>query len=1046
MNIAELFVAVLNNAALILALCYLYSLIERTMTNRDPGRTAVIKGILFGSIAALQMFTPLALHDSILLDGRIITLAMAALVLGWRTALIPVVMILFTSFYLNDTGLLLTFLSSFTAYGIGLIYRWRLGNDFLKLPISTFYVMSVLLLLTAIAWRAILLPDQLPQSFELIELVIYGLVLHLVCTWLFVHSFQNEAQREHLRQSLDAERSNIHTLLDLLPLPVQVIDSQQHTRYANEAFEANWLTENIPFKDFLVDAASADGWGSIAAPGELLLERRSDPPAWFVVSERRISYEGNEAALFLYQDVSAQKEREVAMLRAEQEFRALIEHSPDLIVRLDQSGTLLYSNPSFQDVMDAADLKLLPEALREAWLPAMQAVFEDESAHNAEFIYDVHGRTTYYEIRFAPEFYHDDELVTVIGIARDISHHHALQQALRESEAKNRALFESVPDMLIYYDENQRYIDVKPAINFPLLHPVDHYPGKHTTDVLPPDVAESILERIRRALELNAVQTHEYSLEYPDQLRDFEERIVPVNNGRVMLMVRDISERKRIERDLQENESRYQLASNVGRVCVWEWDLEDGMRFVSANIKDLLGYTPEQFLDVSQDWRAHVAPEETEQAFAMMWRHINDEIDIYEREHHLRHRDGQYRSILVRAKVMRNEAGKPYRVVGTGTDINELKQVQQALVHSEQRFRALAENANDMICLHDVAGRILYATPYCEVLLKMPPEEIIGLTPDNLFHPDDLPQLKSIIDVLAQDSHNVTKATFRVMRKPGDYVWLETYVRGMHNDEGELVNFVSSSRDVTDRLKSAQQALDLAMERQKLHIIQHFISNMSHDFRNPLSIINTSLHLLEHARLDEENRKRRIENINRQVKRLDKLLDNLLIMVQLDGGEPPRMARYDLVDAVRSAVTSMESISTARGVRLEASYDAQLVWIDGNSTLLHRAICHIIENAIQYTSPGGNVQIRLMAAPDLVQIRVEDDGMGIAEEHLTQIFEVFFRADPSRPIETGGSGLGLPIAQKILNLHGGMIQVESVPEQGSAFTIMMPVAGPANRA
>lgn len=149
----------------------------------------------------------------------------------------------------------------------------------------------------------------------------------------------------------------------------------------------------------------------------------------------------------------------------------------------------------------------------------------------------------------------------------------------------------------------------------------------------------------------------------------------------------------------------------------------------------------------------------------------------------------------------------------------------------------------------------------------------------------------------------------------------------------------------------------------------------------------------------------------------------------------------ELAAIAREALHSHTPAANAKGVHLTAALSAPIP-VRGDPLLLLECLSNLIENAVRYTPPGGGVRVGGMPDPQPV-VWVEDDGIGISEEHRERIFDRFYRVDPARSRSNGGCGLGLSIAQEIARLHGGEIQVTSRSGKGSRFELRLPACGPA---
>jgi len=237
-----------------------------------------------------------------------------------------------------------------------------------------------------------------------------------------------------------------------------------------------------------------------------------------------------------------------------------------------------------------------------------------------------------------------------------------------------------------------------------------------------------------------------------------------------------------------------------------------------------------------------------------------------------------------------------------------------------------------------------------------------------------------------------------------------------------------------------RQTVELAIEREKAKMVSEFMRNVSHDFRTPLTAISTSAHLL--ARSDDPEKKAKYyQSIDKQVQHLNKVIDSLFTITRLDSGVDVILSPLDINALLHRCFQDWHNLNNDEKIRLILEFDTNLpeVWADDEEIRL--AMQHLYRNAIQHMPHGGIITIRTYHHEAMVVIEIEDTGTGIHATHLPNIFERFYRADPARNTATGSVGLGLTIVQKIIELHGGRIQVESEVGTGTTFRLLLRAVG-----
>jgi len=220
---------------------------------------------------------------------------------------------------------------------------------------------------------------------------------------------------------------------------------------------------------------------------------------------------------------------------------------------------------------------------------------------------------------------------------------------------------------------------------------------------------------------------------------------------------------------------------------------------------------------------------------------------------------------------------------------------------------------------------------------------------------------------------------------------------------------------------------------------QEFLSNVSHELRTPLTSILAYVETLEDGGLyDRENNQRFLGVIRRNAERMHHLIDDILELSAIEAGKVEIAARYFLLSPLVDEVwSSMAQKAEKKNITFTNDI-ARDVAIFADSRRIEQILTNLFSNAIKFTRDGGQVAVAYQKSNLFHQIRVIDNGEGIAPEQLPRIFERFYRTDTARSRELGGTGLGLAIVKHLARLHGGEARVESVPGMGSTFIIELP--------
>ncbi|MBB6633525.1 sensor histidine kinase [Cohnella thailandensis] len=225
-----------------------------------------------------------------------------------------------------------------------------------------------------------------------------------------------------------------------------------------------------------------------------------------------------------------------------------------------------------------------------------------------------------------------------------------------------------------------------------------------------------------------------------------------------------------------------------------------------------------------------------------------------------------------------------------------------------------------------------------------------------------------------------------------------------------------------------------AFDKQK-----QFIADASHELKTPLTIINTNTDvLLANSEDTIRNQSKWLHYIKSETERMTKLTNDLLFLTQMDDTrEELLVAAFDISDAIESIILTMEAVVYEKRIRLDYEIEPHLTMV-GSSEQIKQVVMILLDNAIKYTKPEGSVSLSLKKQAGEVVLSVTNTGDGIAPEHLTRIFDRFYRTDSSRARKQGGYGLGLAIAKSIVERHKGRIVARSVLGESTSFSVYLP--------
>jgi PAS domain S-box-containing protein len=357
-----------------------------------------------------------------------------------------------------------------------------------------------------------------------------------------------------------------------------------------------------------------------------------------------------------------------------------------------------------------------------------------------------------------------------------------------------------------------------------------------------------------------------------------------------------------------------------------------------------------------------------------------------------------------------------------------------ALRESEARFRQLADTAPMMIWVGEADGRCSYVSRRWTEFTGRMPEAELDYGWKDVVHPDDLAAYAASFDEAARD-YRAFSAEYRGLRWDGAWRWLHVNARPRFGAGSEFLGYIGALMDVTER-RHAEEALREADRRK-----DEFLATLAHELRNPLAPLRTGLHVLDLAG-DPEAARRTRRMMERQLGHMVRLIDDLLDVSRITSGKVVlQRDRMAVQDAARAAIESARPQIEAARHRLNVELPDAPLWVDADATRVSQVIGNLLTNAAKYTPDGGEVGLRVEAGEGEARVIVTDTGLGIPADALGEVFGMFAQVNRTLDRAQGGLGIGLALARRLVEMHGGHIEAASDGlGRGSTFTVHLPLS------
>lgn len=495
----------------------------------------------------------------------------------------------------------------------------------------------------------------------------------------------------------------------------------------------------------------------------------------------------------------------------------------------------------------------------------------------------------------------------------------------------------------------------------------------------------------------------------------------------------------------QFSEERLRHALEASGTGVMDWNIKTG---------DVFYLFPHEFnhgdplpsKEAFELWKSLIHPDDLNEVVAYITGHRSS-ADNQELEYRLRFSDGRYHWVLAKGKVAgRDVGGNPTRIIGTHTDIDALKQIEQ----QNKRLALVVEASSDLIATGSIDGVLEYGNATCRRLL--------GCS-------DDVPiEGKHIRDAHPEWAYRwvMQKAIPTAMSEgvwQGDTVFLshdglekefsQLILAPRNPQTGEVEFLATICRDMTERrrlenaIRDQKEALELSDRRKT-----EFLATLAHELRNPMSPLLIAANLLQEGHVDKTNLPWVADLVERQVMHLSRLVDDLLDVSRITQGKIHLNRQLvDLCVLLPEATQMVLPNIEAAHHQLNLKLPEAPIHVDGDPVRLVQVVTNLLNNAAKFTEPGGQLALTLEQRDDQVDITVKDNGRGIEPAYLNQVFDLFAQSDAAAHQANDGLGVGLYLSKQLIQMHGGTIRANSHgANKGSEFVVQLPLVRVAKKA
>ncbi|MDY8138328.1 PAS domain-containing sensor histidine kinase [Aquimarina sp. 2201CG5-10] len=505
--------------------------------------------------------------------------------------------------------------------------------------------------------------------------------------------------------------------------------------------------------------------------------------------------------------------------------------------------------------------------------------------------------------------------------------------------------------------------------------------------------------------------------------------------------IADVTERYNYIEKLRQNEETKHLALKGIRSGLFDHLIEKNVVFYSEDFKKMLGLPLEEDFFPEEAFRKMIHPDDAEDALQRHLDNLKQEGPHYYNHYRLKLINGEYRHYEVYGFKRKNKKGKTIRMIGNLIDVHQRKLNEKAIANSRNRLQAMVNNGFAYTVLLDTNGKILMTDEASLKIIKQDfnvnpyetPCQFIDVTPlnfKNTFAHEFNEALKG----------NIVRKEIERTTNKGNIMWLESKYTPIFDNENIINSVLISFHDITEQKLADLSIKEAHIKEQELSELKsNILSNFSHEIRTPLNgIITISKLLIENN--DPEEQKELIGYLEESKDRLLDTITNLSNFSEIESIQ--KNLNYNEVDTNYLVETSFREYRHMANVknlkyRLELDETSPVIKID--EALFKPALDNIIHNAIKYTKKGG-ILIKIYSVPSKnnIYISIQDTGIGIKKAFIKKIFEPFIQESIGLSRKYEGTGIGLSLSKRYIEILGGKIKVKSKVGKGTEFIIIIP--------
>ncbi|MCK9209692.1 MAG: PAS domain S-box protein [Ignavibacteriaceae bacterium] len=760
-------------------------------------------------------------------------------------------------------------------------------------------------------------------------------------------------------------------------------------------------------------------------------------------------------------DITEHKRAEEQLRLSEEKFRKAFITSPDavIITRLDD-GMYCVVNKGFADLMGYSEDEIVGKKTDELnlWNNTDDRIRLIEELKN-------NGIVQNYETVLQSK---NDELIDglisasiieiegvphIISITRDITKRKIVEQELidtkkkvEESERKFKAITNQSTEGIALVDNDGNYVFVNPAFCKMVGYSEEELLNMTVFDLRAKTQPYGSFNESKSTRLGLPVQVNLQRKDGTEFITEIIGSIVRIDDHDFVLgTVRDITERQMMEEALRVSEERYRLIAENTADSIAVFDMDLNYTYLSPSVIKLLGYTPDELMALG------IKKILTPNSIQLIQQNYAEELELEKSgktdpnrsrlilTEQIR-KDGVKIWVEGTVSFIRNEDGKAIGILAISRDITERKHVEEEL----RKLSRAIEQSPAGVVITDLEGNIEYANPKALEISGYSLDELVGKNP-RIFSSGNKPkeEYKELWTTII--SGKEWRGEFQNKRKTGELYWVSALISPILTEHGEIISYLAVQEDITEKKKMISELITAKEKAEEMSRLKsNFLANMSHELRTPLNGILGYAEVLSSS-LNNPDNVQMSQTIYDSGKRLS---DTLNLILDFSKAETEKIEIFSknisVISVVNNVVKLFAEAAIKKNLLLETVITDENVYAKLDENLFERTINNLVSNAIKFTN-NGKITVEVgkettqekdpLRRVNWIYVKVKDTGIGIPEDKIDLIWEEFRQVSEGMGRSFEGTGLGLTLSKRIIELMNGIITVESKVGVGSIFTV-----------